>query len=109
MKIDRVKTYYKDKLVFIVEVDHTLFLKPIGVKKTLKVNDSMRKLINKLYEKGHRIILFTGMSWDRYIDLKFELAQFNVCHHELVMGMPIGIYVHKNSFKSIKEYFKRDD
>lgn len=71
--------------------------------KLKKVDKEEIKLINKLYKKGHIIILYTGRNWDCYKLTKQQLKEAKVKYHELVMGKPQGIYVDKEAVKSVKD------
>ena len=59
--------------------------------------------IKELYNNGHIIIFHTGRNWDCYELTKKQLENFGIKYHELIMGKPQGIYIDKDSFKTIKE------
>jgi hydroxymethylpyrimidine pyrophosphatase-like HAD family hydrolase len=104
----------EDKLTFVIDIDDTIFTYPVKDYKTIqhkyssaKVNNELRETINRLYSKGHVIILHTGRNWDKYKFTKRQLADFNINHHELVMGKPQGIYIDKHSYHSFKQFFNK--
>ena len=87
---------------FVIDIDDTILFCEKNYKNPTP--DEMEiKHINKLYEKGHTIIIHTGRNWDKYELTVNQLKQFNVKYHELVMGKPQGIYIDKDSFKFIQE------
>ena len=63
-------------------------------------------ITNKFYDDGHIIIIHNGRNWDKYIFTKTQLDTFDIRYHELVMGKPQGIYVDKNSIKSLKDLYR---
>jgi hypothetical protein len=60
------------------------------------------QILNKLYE-NNTIILFTGRGWDQYEFTKKQMKIFNIKHHQLICGRPLGIYVDRDSKKSLEE------
>lgn len=69
------------------------------------INEDVKEieLINKLYDEGNIIILHTGRNWDSYILTKNQLLDCGVKYHELVMGKPQGVYVDKDSIKTLSD------
>jgi hypothetical protein len=63
------------------------------------------RLLNDRHNKGDVIMIHTGRNWDKYHLTKEQLEKFNIKYHELVMGKPQGIYIDKDSYKSIKDIF----
>lgn len=59
--------------------------------------------INLHYEGGDIIILYTGRKRDIRKLTKKQLAIAGVKYHKLVMNKPVGIYVDKESRRSIDE------
>lgn len=65
--------------------------------------ESEIKLVNKAYDNGFTIILFSGRGWDCFEKTQDQLKKFNVKYHSLVMGKPDGIYIDKtNANQSLK-------
>lgn len=61
--------------------------------------------INRQYESGHIIILWTGRHWDKLELTQLQLQKWGVKHHSLVMAKPYGdIYIDDKSVKSMKEF-----
>jgi hydroxymethylpyrimidine pyrophosphatase-like HAD family hydrolase len=101
------------ELTFVIDIDDTLLLYPrkhfievFDKYKSAEPNFEMIKTVNQLFKAGHIIILHTGRNWDKYTMTKQQLLDFDISYHELVMGKPQGIYIDKDSYKSIKEYFE---
>lgn len=61
------------------------------------------ELCNRLYKKGHVIIIYTGRGWDQYILTKMQLKKFKIKYHELIMGKPYGIYIDRDNKRSLKD------
>lgn len=103
-----------DKQTFVIDIDDTLLLYPknrpyseIWKRYVDAVADHEEiDLTNELYRKGHVIILHTGRNWDKYDITVKQLAEFNINYHQLVMGKPQGIYIDKDSRKTLKETIK---
>jgi hypothetical protein len=96
----------------IIDIDDTLLLYPNKTFENIidKYNAAYPdheeiRLLNERYNKGDLIILHTGRNWDKYHFTKKQLEKFGIKHHELVMGKPQGIYVDRDSYKSIKDIF----
>jgi hydroxymethylpyrimidine pyrophosphatase-like HAD family hydrolase len=59
-------------------------------------------LINRAAMLGHRIILFTGRNWDLYDLTIRELASLKISYDLLIMGKPQGVYIDKDSKKTME-------
>jgi hydroxymethylpyrimidine pyrophosphatase-like HAD family hydrolase len=98
-------------MTFVIDIDDTLLLYPENKEyadiwrryKDAIANHTEIERVNYLYENGHKIILHTGRNWDKYEITKNQLAEFNINHHELVMGKPQGVYIDKDSYKTVKD------
>ena len=96
---------------FIIDIDDTLLNYHENKEydeiwkryKDAKPDYSQIEIVNELYKNGHKIILHTGRNWDKYEITKNQMAEFNINHHELVMGKPQGVYIDKDSYKNIEE------
>lgn len=93
-------------MTFVIDIDDTL-LKTSGPPnyKNLKPLKEIR-FVNKMFLEGHTIILHTGRNWDKYDLTINQLEKLCVDYDELVMGKPQGIYIDKDSYKSINDYIK---
>ena len=97
-------------MTFVVDIDDTLLLYPADKTyddiweryKDAIANKKEIEFVNGLFDAGHCIILHTGRNWDKYEITKKQLKEFNINHHELVMGKPQGVYIDKDSYKSIR-------
>jgi len=105
--MDKVKLLGKQTIV--IDIDDTLIIYPDnGLKAQARYpfatpNTIEIELVNKLYKKGHIIILHTGRGWHQYELTKQQMKDFGVKYHELVMAKPVGIYIDKDSYKSLLE------
>lgn len=96
-------------MTFVIDIDDTLLLYDndytgLTRYKSAKPNIKEIKLVNEKYKKGNKIIIHTGRNWDKYDFTKKQLKEFKIKYHELIMGKPQGIYIDKDSYKSIEEY-----
>jgi len=69
--------------------------------KLIKIDKEEIKRINKLYKKGHRIILHTARNWACYPLTIRQLKEIKIKYHELIMGKPPGIVIDKDAEKSV--------
>lgn len=99
-------------MTFIIDIDDTIFFSAktycdiCGRKNyniTLYDNIEIER-INKLYDSGNTIILWTGRNWDSYDLTKKQLKEKKVKYHELFMGKPQGIYIDKDARKTLEEF-----
>ena len=65
-------------------------------------NNEEIKILNKLYEIK-TIIIYTGRGWDQYEFTIRQLKIFNIKFHQLICGRPLGIFIDKDSKKSLSE------
>lgn len=96
---------------YVIDIDETLlFCKRNKCNKCGRINykygsidiDEIKR-VNKLYDGGHIIILYTGRGWDVFKETVNQLKVACVKYHSLVMGKPLGIYVDKDSIKTLKD------
>ena len=82
----------------VIDIDGTICIiekKYKDMQKNYKIaiprNDVIQK-INKLFDKGNKIILYSSRHWiDFDLTIKW-LKKFNVKYHTLVLGKPVGHY-----------------
>ena len=98
-------------MIFIIDIDDTLLLYDNNKKyeniidKYNSASPDLKEIdiLNNLYLFGNTIILYTGRNWDKYEYTKQQMKKFNINYHELVMGKPQGIYIDKDSMRSLQE------
>ena len=98
-------------MTYIIDIDDTLLISEKSECKecsrvTYKLIDIFKdeiKKVNKLYKKGHIIILWTGRGWDYYRITKMQLSACRIKYQELIMGKPQGIYVDRDAIRSVDE------
>lgn len=95
---------------YVIDLDDTLLLYPEYEYSNIeeRYKDAIPDLneieiVNRLFTAGNIIIIHTGRNWDKYEITKRQLADFNINYHELVMGKPQGIYIDKDSYKTLHE------
>lgn len=84
-------------MTIIYDLDNTL-LTCSKDKKTVKIiHREEIDCLNMLYNRGHVIIIHTGRNWDKYQLTIQQLNQYNIQHHQLIMGKPQGVYIDATS------------
>jgi phosphatidate phosphatase PAH1 len=95
-------------MTFVFDIDDTLIYSDYdlaGNKYVAKGYDKEEiALLNKKHDEGHIIILHTGRSWGQYDITIKQLKEAGIKYNQLVMGKPVGIYIDKDSYKSIKDF-----
>ena len=98
-------------MVFFIDIDNTLLFSEAkkckcgGVVYRLKHRNAEEiQRINQLYSRGETIILWTGRGWDAYKVTVKQLKQSGIKFHQLIMGKPWGVYVDRDSEKTLKDY-----
>jgi hypothetical protein len=95
-------------MTYVIDIDDTLLIYPKhAVFADNKYNCALPnkdeiKRCNELFD-SNTIILHTGRNWDKYEFTKKQMERFGIKYHELVMGKPQGIYIDKDSYKSLKD------
>ena len=99
-------------MTFVIDIDNTLLKSETidcqfcnGAKyENVKAIQQEIDEVNKRFNNGDNIILYTGRSWSQYELTKKQLKQFRIKYHELMMGKPPGIWIDRDAFKSIKDF-----
>lgn len=77
---------------FIFDIDDTILISTIEKDGSYKMIGENLKLIiklNRLYDNGHQIILWTGRHWNHLATTQKQLFSAGVKYHTLVMGKPV--------------------
>jgi hydroxymethylpyrimidine pyrophosphatase-like HAD family hydrolase len=94
-------------MTYVLDIDDTLIYSDYDIasnKYVVKGYDKEEiELLNKKYDEGHIIILYTGRSWGQYDITIKQLKEARIKYNQLVMGKPVGIYIDKDSYRSIKD------
>lgn len=102
-------------MLFLVDIDDTLIRSKKDicpdcnhVKRYIDATPIQEEidLVNKAFDLGHTIILFTGRHWDKYDQTKEQTKEFGIKHDELVMGKPPGYIIDDMSSLSIRAFFE---
>ena len=99
-------------MTFVIDIDDTIIkVGKINCEKCGRVNYETSKpfvgeidRINRLYQSGNIIMLWTSRGWDYYEKTKEQLTVLGVQYHELIMGRPQGVFIDKDSFRNIEDY-----
>jgi hydroxymethylpyrimidine pyrophosphatase-like HAD family hydrolase len=107
------------KKIFCFDLDNTLCFTKKNYYKNSKPKKKIIKLINKLYQEGHTIKIFTSRFMGRsnenckiankkgFLLTKNQLKKWRVCHHSLIMGKPsYDILIDDKSWNFNKNWHK---
>jgi hydroxymethylpyrimidine pyrophosphatase-like HAD family hydrolase len=97
-------------MIILVDLDNTILYSEKNTclkcnRDTYVLKDTDKKEIeniNRLYDEGNLILIYTGRNWDCYWITKDQLNAAGVKHHELVMGKPAGIYFDKDAMTTLE-------
>lgn len=98
----------RSRKTFVVDIDGVIAtLVPSLQYENAGPNPEVIRMINFLYQQGHRIILFTArgtLSGQDWADLtRQQLASWGVMHHELRFGKPAADYYLDDKLLSISD------
>ena len=99
--------------VYCFDVDGTICTNTDGAYEQAVPFKEVIEKVNRLYDKGHKIIFFTGRGATTGIDwydlTKKQLKDWQVKYHELIMGKPYAdIYIDDKAIDTA-EWKARDD
>lgn len=101
---------------YIIDIDGTICSQEKDYHKSVPYSNRINK-INKLYETGHTIILFTARGMVRHSEnteeiyknlydfTKKQLDSWEVKYHKLIMGKPSGDYYIDDKGINANEFF----
>ena len=93
----QIKTY-------VIDIDGTICTNTEGEYETAKPLKERIKKINKLYDAGHKIIMFTARGYTTKINWEVftreQLKNWGLKFHELILNKPFGnIYIDDKGVK----------
>ena len=75
----------------IIDMDGTICTEELTYSRSLaKPLDKAAESINRLYEEGHTIIIYSARTWMEYEMTEHWLKSNGIKYHQLVMGKPVG-------------------
>lgn len=93
------------KMIYCFDIDGTLCTNTDGAYETAEPLFERIAVVNRLYEAGHTIKLFTargsttGIDWRKMTEQ--QLSNWQVCYHELILGKPeADIFVDDKAFNA---------
>lgn len=97
-------------MTYVIDIDNHILFSDVIICQTCgrfsyilkKVDHDEIRKINQKYDDGDTIIFQTGRGWDIFNITKEQLAIAGVKYHCLIMGKPVGIYIDKESEKTIE-------
>jgi len=77
-------------MIYCFDIDNTILKSTFNGDNYLLITGNMEMVrrINKLYDKGHAIIIQTGRHWNYLLQTKSQLDYLGLKYHSLVMGKP---------------------
>ncbi|MCL2651779.1 MAG: HAD family hydrolase [Candidatus Azobacteroides sp.] len=77
----------------IIDMDGTICTEEKTYSRCLaKPKEKAVESVNKLYDDGHTIIIYSARTWMEYEMTVAWLKEYGVKYHQLIMGKPIGDY-----------------
>lgn len=75
----------------IIDLDGTICTEEKTYSRSLaKPKEKAIESVNKLYEEGHIIIIYTARTWMEYEMTTHWLQTHHIKYHQLIMGKPVG-------------------
>lgn len=75
----------------IIDMDGTICTEEKTYSRCLaKPKEGAIETINKLYDQGHTIIIYSARTWMEFEMTSAWLLEHQIKYHQLVMGKPIG-------------------
>ncbi|MCT4223065.1 HAD family hydrolase [Elizabethkingia anophelis] len=75
----------------IIDFDGTICTEERTYSRSMaKPLDHAIESVNKLYDQGHTIIIYSARTWMEYEMTMDWLSRYNVKFHQLILGKPIG-------------------
>lgn len=75
----------------IIDMDGTICTEEKTYSRCLaKPKEAAIETINKLYDQGHTIIIYSARTWMEFEMTSAWLFEHQIKYHQLVMGKPIG-------------------
>jgi len=92
-------------MIYFVDIDNTIIISEYdGINYHVRgFRQSEIDAVNKKFEAGHVIIIWTGRGWHQYEITKSQLKEAGIKYHELNMSKPVGMYVDRDNIKSIED------
>lgn len=85
------RSYFPMRL--IIDMDGTICTEEKTFSRSLaKPKEGAVESINRLYDQGHTIIIYSARTWMEYEMTSVWLKNHGVKFHQLIMGKPIGDY-----------------
>jgi uncharacterized HAD superfamily protein len=93
-------------LQIIIDLDGTICTEEKTYSRSLaKPIEGAIESINKLYQKGHIIIIYSSRTWMEYELTSHWLNENGVKYHQLILGKPIGdVWIDDRAIKFDKNW-----
>ena len=87
----------------MIDIDGTILYSKVndnGSYIVTGINHEIVTVINRMYDDGHSIVLWTARHWNHLIDTKNQIDEIGIKYHSLNMGKPYAdIYVDDRSMR----------
>lgn len=96
-------------LVYCFDLDGTLLKSEIDEKGNYyncrPINNRISK-VNKLFDEGNTIIIYTGRHWNHLQATARQLRKWKVRYHSLALGKPVADYYIDDHAINDKDFFR---
>tara|TARA_R100001163_G_C4992800_1_gene144770 strand:- start:261 stop:563 length:303 start_codon:yes stop_codon:yes gene_type:complete len=100
-------------MIYLVDIDGVLCNETLGDYKNSKPNYKNIERVNKMFDEGHTIKIFTGRGSATGIDWREftgnQLDGWGVKYHELILGKPVCDYIIDDKNIALKDWESDDD
>ena len=100
-------------MIYLVDIDGVLCNETLGDYKESEPNFKNIEKVNKLFDDGHTIKIFTGrgsatgIDWRSFTDS--QLKGWGVKYHQLILGKPVCDFIIDDKNISLKDWENEKD
>lgn len=93
--------FIPSNMQFIIDMDGTICTEEKTYSRSMaKPLEGAVENVNKLYDEGHSIIIYTARTWMEFEMTTDWLQRHGVKYHQLIMGKPIGdVWIDDRAFQ----------
>lgn len=100
-------------MIYLIDIDGVLCDEMLGDYHNSTPNYKNISKVNKMFDSGHTIKIFTGrgsatgIDWREFTDK--QLKSWGVKYHELILGKPVCDFIVDDKNISLKEWESEED
>ena len=100
-------------MIYLVDIDGVLCNETLGDYENSKPNYRNIERVNKMFDEGHTIKIFTGrgsstgIDWREFTDA--QLQRWGVQYHELILGKPVCDFIIDDKNISLRDWESEED